>query len=226
MSECICDICENNPARKSKHFDIRLCKECRQLEEYNLICKSIAKKTYHLNDADLVGLKKFYDTNPHYKSGSTMTLFIEKELIKKCCKKYNVKKKDMKSLLDSLTEQREIKSARRRENKEIKKDERRQELIDLLYQCKLELRNDSKLCQGYIDGTIKDKTADEIVERMCQMKYLYDYCDMQKCFEKARKEQDDELKNGYFPDIPLFDQAEYIALKKRGGYPKIFPWLK
>jgi hypothetical protein len=42
----------------------------------------------------------------------------------------------------------------------------------------------------------------------------------------AEKYQCEELEAGYFPDIPVFDQAETSALKKSNGYPDKWPWLK
>ena len=82
----------------------------------------------------------------------------------------------------------------------------------------MELCSDSKLCEGYIDGTIKDWTVEKIAERMCQMKYLFDYAGMEY--------QKEEFENGYFPDMTVFEQAEDSALRKIGGYPKKWPWLK
>lgn len=90
---------------------------------------------------------------------------------------------------------------------------------------KLTLRNDSKLCTGYINGTIKDLTCKQIAVRMCQMKYLYDYCHMNDCCEEAYESQQEEYRAGYLPDCTVFEQAELIALHKYGNYPNVWPWL-
>lgn len=60
---------------------------------------------------------------------------------------------------------------------------------------------------------------------MCQMKYLYDYCNFQKYYEKAKRNQQKTFEAGYFPDTPIFDDAEYLALKHYGGYPTSYPWM-
>jgi hypothetical protein len=77
------------------------------------------------------------------------------------------------------------------------------------------------LCQKYIDGTIKDYTLDGVVKRMCQMKYIYDYCHMDDCFDIAK-----ERYGGYCFNI--HDEAEDIALElhSNGKYPKEWPWIK
>lgn len=72
-------------------------------------------------------------------------------------------------------------------------------MVESLNKYKLQLREDSKLCQGYIDGTIKDWTIDQIVERMCQMRFLYEYCDMDDAYQEAKSEQCDGFNAGYFP---------------------------
>ena len=109
---------------------------------------------------------------------------------------------------------------------------RRTELIKALSKVGLELRSDSKLCDGWINNSITDYrrrtdnswTIGSVVNRMCQMRYLFDYCNMDECLQIAYEEQQDELENGYFPDSSVFDDAEYLALKGN-CYPKVFPWL-
>jgi len=89
------------------------------------------------------------------------------------------------------------------------KEKRKKKLKQVLKNSGLELRSDSKLCGGYIEGKIKDKTIPEIVERMCQVKYLFDYCDMKKYLHKYHN----------------FDKSERKILKKYGEYPDEWPWL-
>lgn len=98
---------------------------------------------------------------------------------------------------------------------------RRKQLKDLLKEAGLKLRSDSKLCDKYIEYDIGD--PDEIVSRMCEMRYLFDYCDMRKCLDKVEQEHADTLNNGYFPDCSVFDEAEEMALNNK-EYPDVFPW--
>jgi hypothetical protein len=97
-------------------------------------------------------------------------------------------------------------------------------LIEKMAEMKMKIRGDSKLCKGFIDGTIKE-SVDYVVERMCQIRYLFDYCDLQHFFDIAKKERQEELNAGYFPDEPLFDHAERLALKEHGDFPKVYPWM-
>ena len=61
-------------------------------------------------------------------------------------------------------------------------NKRKNELIDALKKYKLSLRSDSKLCEKYIQSGIRGigMSIDDIVERMAEMKYLFDYCNMRK----------------------------------------------
>jgi hypothetical protein len=116
-------------------------------------------------------------------------------------------------------------------NKILKKEEkclkRKVLLTKALTKAGLELREDSKLCKKYISGEIKEN-KNNIVERMCQMRYLFEYCNMNECKEEAYNNQIEIFNAGYFPDCSVFEEAEFIALDKysNGKYPKIFPWMK
>jgi hypothetical protein len=155
-------------------------------------------KLYHKNDV-FEFLKEKYQTS---------SLDIINEHIEEI--KRAKKEKQQKRLLNSL--------ARKQNRKEI--------LIKALNEHGLTLRSDSKLCQEFIDGNIKQNRLDWVVERMCQMKFLFEYFDMKKEIEKAKEEQDDEFNSGYIPDISPFEQAEMNILQRINGYPKVFPWLE
>jgi len=106
---------------------------------------------------------------------------------------------------------------------------RRTALIKALGECGLELRNDSELCSGYIDGTIED-SLEWVVKRMCQVKYLYEYCNIKAYFNEAGQSVREEYREMHEP-IPkgaVFEEAERLALKKynKGRYPEKFPWMK
>jgi hypothetical protein len=83
---------------------------------------------------------------------------------------------------------------------------RKEELTLALSEAGLVLRADSILCANYIksaSGNIKS-----IVNRMCEMKYLFDYQDITE----------------YLMSRHNMEQAEAIILKTH-PYPPIFPWL-
>ena len=105
-------------------------------------------------------------------------------------------------------------------------DKRKNRLINELGKYKLDLRDDSVLCQNYIHGN-KKYDLDEIVLRMCEMKYLYEYCHMDECRDIAYEQYKAEKDAGYYPDMSVSEHAEMIALNKysNGKYPDTFPWL-
>jgi uncharacterized protein YecE (DUF72 family) len=103
-------------------------------------------------------------------------------------------------------------------------DERKQELIDALDEYGLELRSDSKLCEKYIK--LLDSDLDYVVRRMCEMKYLYEYCNMKKELKEVEREHIQTLNAGYIPDMSVFQEAEDNILRRIGDYPEEWPWIE
>ena len=183
------------------------------------------KKIYLLNDDDLDNLYS-YEANSSY---GPATYYTKEDIVRCACEKYKVAQEQLdvtlKTMIDNKTMEKERKKMTNEQKKNNEKKMRMNELENKLKKAGLELRNDSKLCDNYIEGTIKIK-IDDVVERMCQVKYLYEYCHMEKCKNKAYNDQIKELNAGYFPDCSVFDQAEDIALSKysNGKYPEKYPW--
>lgn len=186
--------------------------------------KGFAKKKYFFVDDDLEELD-IYETRNPYRPKESMYLFKEKDLIEHACYKYQIDKDKLDDKLKELYTNRENEKQKKINKKDNEMEKRRNKLKDKLKLCKLDLRDDSKLCCGYINGTLKGWKFDDIIIRMCQMHYLYNYCEMDKCIREAESEQIEEFNAGYIPDITILDQAEMIALDKIGGYPKVWPWL-
>lgn len=88
----------------------------------------------------------------------------------------------------------------------------------------VEFRPDSALCAKYINGKT-DLSIDNIVQRMCEMKYLYEYCNMKSIREQVYM---DYVNSGYVKNYEgtITTQAEKIALEtySNSTYPDIFPW--
>lgn len=86
---------------------------------------------------------------------------------------------------------------------------RRRMLEDLLSNYKIELRNDSVLCNTFIyNGVIALDSLEDTAKRMAEMHYLYLYT--------------------AYPDLVCFHDKEYAeetALREMGGYPNQWPWL-
>lgn len=117
----------------------------------------------------------------------------------------------------------------------IQEEQRRKKLIKALNKAGLKLRSDSKFCKKYILGDFDD--IDKVVERMCQMKYLYDYQDMKielsitsddrtRCYEEMLS--GDGNVDFYYdiPDVSVFQETEDRILDKIKKYPEIYPWQK
>lgn len=214
-----CIKCHKKEGKHHKVFDIVLCKKCQELPKYTLICKTIAKTSYHLTEKDLTKISTWYEVqNPHYRRASNMKLCTITDVRKVARQKYKCIDKELDKICESLTEQKENKKNMHPEN--IKREIRQFELVNALQSKGLKLRPDSKLCYGYIEGTITDWTIDAIVERMCQVKYLFDYCKLSSYFSEAYKIQ----RSNYDTDS-VFDIAEQLALKEHGPYPKFYPWM-
>lgn len=225
-----CVECGEVKTKKAKARNIYLCGECIDMDKYKLISKTQIEKLYFITEDDLVGCISYI-----VKQGMgypNATLYIVSDVKDKFCFVYNVyrnndainhKMQELKENKERISLERKKRIAERKINSAEK---RKTNLVNALKEYNLNLRNDSKLCNGYIDGTIEDWTIKQIVHRMCQMKYLYDYCNMDECCAEAYEEQQEEYRAGYFPDCTVFEQAELIALDRYGKYPDVWPWLK
>jgi hypothetical protein len=130
---------------------------------------------------------------------------------------------------------------------------RRDELIKALNDKGVDFRNDSKLCANYINDVNFKMSLEQVVQRMCEVKYLFDYCNMAKHYGNVKDEwrttdsddMDVYMPSGGYNEVAsdfyacdlekrdktvfddMFDEAEERALAKFGGkYPKVFPWLR
>ena len=216
----LCIEC-NNIGKTNTTLNLILCNNCKNLDKYTLISKTNSKKMYYLNDTDINNLKSF-TKNTSYGIG---TFYIESDIINIFCNKYNTDIDNYQTVIDNIINEKNIKKQQRLENSINKKNERKQMLISKLNSRGLSFRDDSVLCEKFINGD-KSLKISSVVNRMCQMKYLFEYCHMNKCKDEAYEAQQEEFEDGYYPDCSVFDQAEYIALNKYSNnkYPDIFPW--
>jgi len=222
----ICIECNDNTkkARSRQKIDVILCDDCKKLDKYNLMTKTYSKTTYFLTDDDINDLNSI-------KADSTYgpaTYYTLEDIKNVFCEKYDIIPENIDNKLKELNKQKEYLQQEKMNKKEEKKNKRCESLTKALNKADLELRGDSKLCENYINGEVKDKNLADIVERMCQMKYLFEYCHMDECKEKTSKEYYETLNAGYFPDFDIFVEGERIALEKysNGEYPDIYPWIK
>lgn len=102
---------------------------------------------------------------------------------------------------------------------------RKLELIKALDNNGLKLRSDSELCNNYIYSDDESEDLDYIVERMSQMKFLFEYCKMRKCINKVKNNY--EKTGDYYYYEEMFDESERLALNtySNGDYPDKWPWI-
>jgi len=224
MPKCI--ECGDNNGQVRQILKKVLCSYCKELDKYKLIVKTTAKTKYLIKDSDLVDFES-YTGKCRYGSG---TFFLENEIREFCAYKYDVDSDYLDDYLNDIKADKNNKIAMQRQERERKQRvlqaHRKDELVRSLKDVGLVLRADSVLCQNYING-IGDESLESIVERMCQMKYLFEYCNMNSCKAQAYREFVNDGDDNYYPGL-VFDRAEEIALNKysNGSYPEIFPWLR
>lgn len=221
-----CVECNINKGSKSVYFNFYLCYDCKDDNKYKLVTKTNAKKYYLLKDEELDNIDKIVGKSSY----GTATYFTVENLTKYLCEKNSLFPEQLDDFISNIINQKnikmEIKKKKSDENKKIKMEKRKDKLINELGKYKLELRYDSVLCYNYINGDNK-YDLDEISLRMCEMKYLFEYCHMDECREIAYEHYKEERKAGYYPNMSVSYHAEMIALKKysNGKYPATFPWL-
>lgn len=87
----------------------------------------------------------------------------------------------------------------------------------------LTFRRDSTYCKFFIEtgkGSI-----DTIVERMCQMHYLFKYRDFRNRLEEMEQIHEERYFDGIESDGTVFEEAELDVLDLIGRYPTIYPWF-
>ena len=227
----ICKGCHVNKGTDSKIFNIKICKSCRNTDKFRPISMTRSKKEYLLTSDDLSNLQHHDGL-----SGYGPTRYYSLYDVKQClCKRDNIEYNNINSYVESILEEkkkkryekRAIAAEKKSRKNQIAQDKRKAKLIEALAKYKLKLRGDSVLCEKYINES-KKFIIDEVVQRMCQMKYLYEYCHMNACKQKAYESQREEYNAGYIPDMSVSEQGEMIALDKysNGKYPKVFPWMR
>lgn len=228
----ICCECNSNKGRLNNKLNIYLCTTCCKLDKFELIVKKYAKEKYLLKDPDfahIIGYAgkcgKFNAT--YYKVTDIKDYICRSNFI--CIEDLDAFLHAKQTEIDECREKRQKKIEENKVKNKIKSEEKRNKrkaiLVTALKNAGLELRNDSMLCLDYINDQC-DYELDDVVKRMCQMKYLFEYCNMQECKQIAYENQMEERRAGYFPDCSVSEEAEMIALRKysNGKYPTVFPW--
>ena len=227
----LCVEC-NQKGRLVKRMNMIVCIHCNKLDKYTLITKTNAKLNYFLTEDDLDDDNlKYYEGKIGYGPATYFTIY---DIKYKLCNKHNVNINECDNLVNKLINDKKHRKEERRikgnENFELQRNKRKDILVNALHKAGLELRSDSQLCSKYITDDFTTKQSpdivDKIVKRMCQMKYLYDYCHMEECKDKIYEERNKYRNSEYYEFSSISDDAELMALDKYSNskYPTIFPW--
>jgi len=223
-----CQECQTSPGQSIRFIEGPVCEPCSQLAKYNFITKTDAKNDYFLKEEDLDGLQ-FHQVKSSYGRRQVANLFNKQDIMNKACERHSTTLDDLPHIIAYKKQVKDTKSMARRVKKQEARDAleapRRTRLVEALQAAGLELRADSKLCQLYIEGKTDNLT--QIVRRMGEMRYLYEYCHMDECRDEAYNQMREERKEFGYCDWSVQDKAEQIALRKYspgGRYTDVFPW--
>ncbi len=225
QKKSICYECTKKTVRKFNFNDILLCKKCENnslnnSDKYRQISKTDAKEQFYLNDDDLKKIQSKIIKNPIYGYTGFMTLYLYTDVIQLVNEKYDnfeEYKIEKEKILNK-------KRTKRLENKRLRSEIRKSELINELNKYRLQLRNDSKLCDNYINIKKKNINLQQVVHEMCIMKFLYDYTN----YEERRNNYIDEYAyhNGWVDMVECSNDVKEEIRQEINGWPNHWPWLK
>lgn len=164
---------------------------------------------------------------------------IKKNEIKRELKSQNIPERA--DLIDKYVEELITKDELIERTKEL--EERKNKLTLELRRWGVEFRSDSTYCTGYLNGTINDE-VEKVGRRMAEMKYLFEYLNMRRMLREYRdnfdwqynyrnyhyneydSDDDDYEYNREQEYREYFEYVEKTVLRRNGGYPRVFPWLR
>jgi hypothetical protein len=82
-------------------------------------------------------------------------------------------------------------------------------------------------CKKYVESTSK-LSLNDLIAKICKLKYLNDYCDIKNAHRLAKKQLgDQEYFSMWYGEYPegYFNKVQEIALNG-SLYPEKWPWLK
>lgn len=199
------------------------------------ITKKRAKEEFLFNENEIDRIEHNLARNPRFRCASPMKLFTISVLMKEVENKYPnltdfAAKKHHRVLrrlrLDDLKKKRVQKAVELREK-------RRRDLIQALREVGMVMRSDSKLCQGYIYGTLDSAWSLEDVVSMCQeMRWLYEHTPYpdelnQRVHDSAREYRSYKSNDwGYCWNRSYEEEEPFVRrdILKKYPKPEKFPW--
>lgn len=196
-----CDHCEYNYDDIKKE-PLNVCKECRNQNQdaRRLMTKTEAKKTYKLNDNDLVNIRCY-----KYKGTYLTFLYLIKDLI---LISYN---KHGRLIYNDDFKTRDI-------QKEKEREKRKLELQKFLLSKGRELREDSMICQKYIElGDHSGFSMNAIADILDEMDFYIEKTEYRTLLRKKRREEQmDMYRSKWTEDMEecLRRRVKNLALKR------------
>ena len=106
-------------------------------------------------------------------------------------------------------------------------DKRKREMFHMLQFFGVEYRPDSTLCNDWVKRGKggKNRNLEELIHRMCEAKYLHNYCNFPLGYRFAQASRQHRGHN--FPQQEWFQVIKQCVLSttKTGVFPTTWPWL-
>ncbi len=174
-----CFICHNKRSSYSELVDVFVCRNCYGEPPFETISPTMAKKVYHINNDAFVGLRYItYTSRAYGRRGQQCQLYLVSEVKQRAYEIYGSKEEWKRA--DKRSKQRKTKLAKTKAKREEEKTRQKEELeakrkailVSALAKKNIQFREDSTLCEAYIEGST-NRSLKEIVEIMFKMKILY-----------------------------------------------------
>lgn len=205
----VCYICAYRTPKmiefetSDEDFAMYLCKECKKKKSLT-IARTYAKKEYSLTDSDLENLPYLECRNPHYRFDAPMILYLHRML-----HEYSLKKRGSQTSLVNKKCKREEISEKRKQTIEWKMQALRTQLIGALNKRGLELREDSRLCDQFIEKG--SPNVNEVVRIMEEMKFYHEQTEYTSFYREVFNDWKHEY--GFKVDLDeVSDAAKHLAL--------------
>ena len=230
---------QNQPFQDTIHSFSAFCNLFPNSKAYKTtVCKTIPFQSYHLQY-----LHQLETQNPHY-SKSISTLFERVEVAEACLLVYGnfdtfkknrriIKQKGLcfQAKENERTKEKRNRAKVREENKRLRegKKKRKADLLSALSKKGLELREDSRLCKEFIENESRDYSLGEIVTKMVEMRFFFEYTDYERIRDRMKREeilsQRELFGRGFYPvDMDeISESAKSEALARYKGDRSVIP---
>ena len=169
------------------------------------ITKTEAKQDFRLNDKDLTKLPCSERRNPYYRCAPPMKIYYVRDIVTAAKEKHGSKR-----LMDEKVAKRKEASNKRRRTIEAVKQKRYDELVNKLGQHGLPLREDSRLCEEYIERGVGN--IDHIVETMIEMNFYFQHTDYRQIYREVWRRE--KSFSGWADADDVSEMAKYDALRQ------------